>query len=54
MVSDLIAYGLLASVFILNGLRMFVKKPGSTLGLPLRRGLLRIRPTESKQVSTGD
>jgi hypothetical protein len=27
MVSDLIMYGLLASIFIVTGLRMFVEKP---------------------------
>jgi hypothetical protein len=51
MVSDLIAYGLLASIFILNGLRMFVEKPGKTLEFPLRPGLLLNRRTDSQRVS---
>ena len=27
MASELITYGLLASIFIINGLRMFIEKP---------------------------
>ena len=35
MGSDLIAYGLLASIFVLNGLRMFIEKPRKALEAPL-------------------
>jgi len=35
MVSDLITYGLLASIFIVNGLRMFIEKPKMALEAPL-------------------
>lgn len=27
MISDLAAYGLLAGIFVVNGLRMFIEKP---------------------------
>ena len=27
MISDLAAYGLLVSIFVVNGLRMFIEKP---------------------------
>lgn len=39
MVSDLIAYGLLASIFVLNGLRMFIEKPRMALKRHCRRGI---------------
>ncbi|HEY7217409.1 MAG TPA: hypothetical protein VH985_03380 [Candidatus Binatia bacterium] len=35
MVSDLISYGLLASIFVVIGLRMFVEKPNKVTELPL-------------------
>lgn len=35
MVSDLISYGLLASIFVVTGLRMFVEKPNRVKELPL-------------------
>jgi hypothetical protein len=35
MVSDLISYGLLASIFVVTGLRMFVEKPNKLKELPL-------------------
>jgi hypothetical protein len=37
MGSDLITYALLASVFIVTGLRMFVDKPNKLKELPLPR-----------------
>lgn len=38
MVSDLVSYGLLASIFIVTGLRMFVEKPkGNEIKLPRRK-----------------
>lgn len=52
MVSDLITYGLLASIFILNGLRMFVEKPNKALEMPLQRWHLLKRRQESRKVST--
>jgi hypothetical protein len=36
MLSDLISYGLLVSVFVVTGLRMFVEKPNGLKQLPLR------------------
>jgi len=36
MLSDLISYGLLVSVFVVTGLRMFVEKPNGLKELPLR------------------
>ncbi len=35
MVSDLISYGLLASLFVVTGLRMFVEKPNKVKEFPL-------------------
>jgi hypothetical protein len=37
MGSDLITYALLASVFIVTGLRMFVDKPNKLKEIPLAR-----------------
>lgn len=37
MVSDLVSYGLLASVFIVTGLRMFVDKPNKIKEIRLPR-----------------
>ena len=37
MVSELTAYALLASVFIVTGLRMFVEKPNKLTEIPLFR-----------------
>jgi hypothetical protein len=37
MVSDLISYGLLASVIIVTGLRMIVEKPNKLKEIPLAR-----------------
>jgi len=37
MVSDLITYALLASVFVVTGLRMFVEKPNKLTEIPLFR-----------------
>lgn len=34
MVSDFISYGLLASAFIVTGLRMFVEKPNKLKEIP--------------------
>jgi hypothetical protein len=53
MVADLIAYGLLASIFILNGLRLFVEKPRRALEFPLRPRLLLKRRRDSQRVSSG-
>ena len=36
MLSDLISYGLLVSVFVVTGLRMFVEKPNELKELPLQ------------------
>ena len=36
MLSDLISYGLLVSVFVVTGLRMFVEKPNGLKELPSR------------------
>jgi hypothetical protein len=36
MVSDLVAYGLLASIFVVTTLRMFVDKPGRLTHRPQR------------------
>jgi len=36
MISDLAAYGLLASIFIVNGLRMFLEKPTRVAQRPMR------------------
>jgi hypothetical protein len=52
MVSDLITYGLLASIFILNGLRMFVEKPKKAEEVPLQPWHLLKRRQESRKVST--
>jgi hypothetical protein len=35
MIADLISYGLLASIFVVTGLRMFVEKPNKVKELPL-------------------
>jgi hypothetical protein len=37
MVSDLISYGLLASVFVVTGLRMFVEKSNKLKEIPAIR-----------------
>ncbi len=37
MVSDLISYGLLASVFVVTGLRILVEKPNKPKAIPLTR-----------------
>jgi hypothetical protein len=42
MVSDLIMYALLASIFIVTGLRMFVEKPNKLKEIPVARK--RIKP----------
>ena len=54
MGSELITYGLLASIFIVNGLRMFIEKPRKAFEAAERRwqGLkrrqeLRSGPTDS-------
>jgi len=52
MVSDLITYGLLASIFIVNGLRMFIEKPNKALEVPLPPWRLLKRRQESRNVST--
>jgi hypothetical protein len=36
MLSDLMSYGLLASVFVVTGLRMFIEKPNSAKQFCLR------------------
>jgi hypothetical protein len=36
MYSDIAAYGLLASIFIFNGLRMFLDKPSRSTPNPVR------------------
>lgn len=35
MLSDLISYGLLASIFIVTGLRLLVEKPNTLKEIPL-------------------
>jgi len=50
MISDLAAYGLLASIFIFNGLRMFVAKPTRVSHRSLR---LFDRFRRSKSAGTG-
>ena len=42
MVSDLVAYGLLFSIFVVTTLRMFVEKPGRLAPQP-RRFFKRLR-----------
>jgi hypothetical protein len=37
MLSDLISYGVLASIFIVTGLRVFVDKPNKLREIPLPR-----------------
>jgi hypothetical protein len=37
MVSDLISYGLLASVFVVTGLRILVEKPNKLKEIPVLR-----------------
>ncbi len=51
MVSDLITYGLLASIFVLNGLRMFIEKPRKALEAPLPLWHLLKRHQESRDAS---
>ncbi len=36
MLSDLISYGLLASIFVFTGLRMFIEKPNQIKQLSFR------------------
>jgi hypothetical protein len=51
MIFDLITYGLLASVFVVNILRMFVEKPKNALQtnqLPWQRLLLRRSKSDSE------
>jgi len=36
MASDLVAYGLLASIFVVTTLRMFIEKPGRLAHRPVR------------------
>ena len=36
MTSDFVAYGLLASIFIVTTLRMFIEKPNGLANRPLR------------------
>jgi hypothetical protein len=43
MASDLVTYALLASIFIVTGLRMFVEKPNKLKELPFARWK-RIKP----------
>lgn len=50
MISDLAAYGLLASIFIVNGLRMFIEKPTRVRQRSLR---LFDRFRRSKSARTG-
>ena len=52
MVSDLIGYVLLASVFIVTGLRMFVEKPNKLNELPLFRWKQTVRVNRSKTGSS--
>ena len=37
MLSDLISYGALASIFVVTGLRVFVDKPNKLRAIPLPR-----------------
>lgn len=50
MVSDLITYGLLASIFIVIGLRMFIEKPKKALEVPQQPWHLLKRRQESRNV----
>ena len=52
MVSDLVSYGLLASIFIVNGLRMFIDKPKKALDMPLPPWQFLKRRQDSRDVST--
>jgi hypothetical protein len=42
MVSDLIMYALLASIFIVTGLRMFVEKPNKLKEIPVARKRIKL------------
>lgn len=51
MIFDLITYGLLASIFVVNTLRMFIEKPKNALQtapLPWQRWLGRRSKSESE------
>jgi hypothetical protein len=37
MLADLLSYGLLVSVFVVTGLRMFVEKPNKLVEVPILR-----------------
>jgi hypothetical protein len=37
MLADLLSYGLLVSVFVVTGLRMFVEKPNKLAEIPIFR-----------------
>ncbi len=37
MISDMISYAVLASIFVVTGLRMFIDKPGKPSELPFWR-----------------
>lgn len=52
MDSNLIAYTLLASVFIVTGLRMFVEKPNKLTEIPLFRWKQVVRIKRSKAGSS--
>ena len=52
MVSDLIAYALLASVFIVTGLRMFIEKPNKLTEIPLFRWKQVVSVKRSKAASS--
>ena len=48
MVSELITYGLLVSIFIVHGLRMFIEKPKKALQVPQQPWHLFKRRQESR------
>ena len=53
MYSDIAAYGLLASIFIFNGLRMLLDKPSRSTPNPLRL-LDRLRKFKGGKAALGD
>lgn len=44
MLADLLSYGLLVSVFVVTGLRMFVEKPNKLVEVPSFRRKRSARP----------
>ena len=52
MGSELITYGLLASIFIVNGLRMFIEKPKKALEVAEQPWKRLKRRQESRSAST--